>query len=161
MKSDIFSIGTIMYNLLTNRNLFKGKNPNETLKLNLECNIANVKSHLKSSSLQAIDLVYQLLNKNPAFRYSAEQALNHPWFAQEKPLLEKSLNLNKLITCYSQTPANSEQFQQPWNSSQHQPQKNLNSTYHPVVNSHLIAVGPFDLNNILPAEKKSNASGYH
>lgn len=36
----------------------------------------------------------------------------------------------------------------------------MNSTYHPVVNSHMIAVGPFDLNNTQHGDKKQFQSGY-
>ena len=38
-KSDIFSIGSIMYNLLTRKNLFKGKDINEILAKNEKCDL--------------------------------------------------------------------------------------------------------------------------
>jgi serine/threonine protein kinase len=56
-KSDVFSIGAIMYNLLTNKKLFKGKDTKETLKLNQDCNLTKLKTALRDCAPRAVDLI--------------------------------------------------------------------------------------------------------
>ena len=45
-KVDIFSIGSIMYNIVTRRFLFEDPLENKVLKLNHECNVQHVKKHI-------------------------------------------------------------------------------------------------------------------
>lgn len=41
-KSDLFSLGSIMYNLVTGKYLFQAKNHKSLLSLNHECNLSHV-----------------------------------------------------------------------------------------------------------------------
>ena len=64
-RSDVFSVGSILYNILTMKNLFNGKNYQAVMNKNMECNISHIDYYLRKSSPEAKDLVKLLLNKDP------------------------------------------------------------------------------------------------
>lgn len=74
-KSDVFSVGSIMYSLLTLRNLFKGNDYKHTLDLNKHCNVPDLNIILKNKTSEAKDLLSLLLRRDPNMRPSAKQAL--------------------------------------------------------------------------------------
>jgi len=81
-KCDIWSCGVIMYFLLTRNLPFKSKSLDAD---EIRENILSGKYDLKSPpfdklSKNCINLIENLLNKNPNKRFSAEKALNHEWF---------------------------------------------------------------------------------
>ena len=88
-KCDIWSCGVIMYILLSQRLPFSGgddENENEEELLN---KILLGKYDLESPpfdkiSKNAKDLISKLLNSDPQKRISAEEALNHNWFKDNK-----------------------------------------------------------------------------
>lgn len=96
-KSDIFSVGSILYNLLTMKNLFNGRNYQAVMNKNLECNLSHIDQNLKRCSQEAKDIIKQLLNKEPEKRPIPIKALTHPWFTDDKSVLKNSINLNQLI----------------------------------------------------------------
>lgn len=96
-KSDIFSIGSILFSVLTLKNLFTAPDYRTVMAQNKNCNFDDLDQRMRRCSPQAIDLVRQLLCKDPLRRPTAISALNHPWFAEEKLPLQSSINLNRLL----------------------------------------------------------------
>ncbi|CAD8110894.1 unnamed protein product [Paramecium sonneborni] len=80
-KVDIFSSGCILYKLLTGRSIFGGKTFDDVLRANKKCfiDLDLPLDHIYLTDL-SLDLLNQLLQKNPKQRISATQALSHPFF---------------------------------------------------------------------------------
>ena len=83
-KCDIWSCGVIMYILLSARPPFGGDSDSEIME-----RVATGKYDLESKpfnkiSKSAIDLIQKLLIMDVNKRISAEEALNHPWFKENK-----------------------------------------------------------------------------
>ncbi|CAD8099490.1 unnamed protein product [Paramecium sonneborni] len=82
-KVDIFSSGCILYKLLTGRSIFGGKTFDDVLRANKKCfiDLDLPLDHVYLTDL-SLNLLNQLLQKNPKQRISATQALSHPFFEQ-------------------------------------------------------------------------------
>lgn len=84
-KCDLWSIGVIMYILLTGEPPFNGENDEEILK-NVKTGIVNFSSPIFSEiSNEAKDLLKKLLERIPSKRISAVCALEHPWIKNLAP----------------------------------------------------------------------------
>ncbi|CAK89861.1 unnamed protein product (macronuclear) [Paramecium tetraurelia] len=79
-KVDIFSLGAIFFKLLCRKPLFSGNTSDEILENNKKflCN-----NYLKNCSDETIDLIKQMLQRDPNKRISASQALQHPFFGEK------------------------------------------------------------------------------
>ena len=83
-KCDIWSCGVIMYILLSGRPPFPGDSDKEIMD-----KVALGKYDLEESPFDQLsnsgkDLIKKLLVKDPKKRISASEALNHPWFKENK-----------------------------------------------------------------------------
>eukprot|EP00347_Sterkiella_histriomuscorum_P001558 403371572 len=97
LKADIFSLGSIMYNLLTGRYLFEPQQTSDYMIMNKICNLDHLPEQLKNISPLAKDLLYKLLKKKPEKRISVREALLHPWFQSDREALCISLEMNKQL----------------------------------------------------------------
>ena len=87
-KVDVFSAGVIMYVMLSGQYPFKSQTYEEVVHKNFECEI-NFDFKYKITE-EAKDLLQKILQKDFNQRYSATEALNHPWFKQvTKHIFEK------------------------------------------------------------------------
>ena len=80
MKCDIFSMGSLLFNMLTGRFLFKGQDKMEILHHNKLCNLTQIDDYLVSVGATCRNFLKQMLTPNPDRRPSAKEALSHPWF---------------------------------------------------------------------------------
>ena len=78
-KVDIFSAGIILYIILSGRAPFYGTNSNEILVKNKECRLQFHGRCWGQVSQEGIDFLLKLTDPDPNSRFSAEQALRHPW----------------------------------------------------------------------------------
>ncbi|CAK56402.1 unnamed protein product (macronuclear) [Paramecium tetraurelia] len=78
-KIDIFSVGCLMYLLLTHKQAFRGTNYDEIVMKNYHCKV-DYQSIENEISADAMSLLKQLLHPKSQCRPSARLALKHKWF---------------------------------------------------------------------------------
>ena len=83
---DVWSVGVIMYNLLSGDQPFEGENRHlvENAILNKKLNFPI--SDFKNVSKEAKDLMTKLMTKDPGERITAADALQEPWFHEDMDL---------------------------------------------------------------------------
>ena len=79
-KSDIWSIGVILYKTITKKYPFRGTNDLETIQYIMEKEYDKNNQLLLGYSDELQDLIKNLLMKDSNQRPSAKEALNHKWF---------------------------------------------------------------------------------
>ncbi|CAK82004.1 unnamed protein product (macronuclear) [Paramecium tetraurelia] len=86
---DIYSLGLVFYLLLTGKSAFNGKSYSTVVKQNREANIDFDIKQLQNAPGYAIDLLKQMLERDPNKRINAERCLNHPFlFETAKEIME-------------------------------------------------------------------------
>jgi len=83
-KCDLWSIGVIMYILLTGCPPFDGKTDNDIIKSVKVGKYPQTSNEFKRLSTDAKDLIKQLLAYKPKDRISAQDALKHAWITKNK-----------------------------------------------------------------------------
>ena len=86
-KVDVFSIGVILYEILTGLRPFKGKNYKDSLILNYKCKLDY--SFIEDFKLR--EFVRALTEKNPDNRLSVKMALESDFFLKKNNNIKKSL----------------------------------------------------------------------
>lgn len=74
-KCDIFSLGSVLFNLLTGRFLFRGANKVEVLHANKLCSLKQIYEYIEDLSKPCRDLLLKMLSANPTKRPTAQEAL--------------------------------------------------------------------------------------
>ena len=97
-KCDLWSIGVIMYILLSGKPPFGGENEKEIFKKILDGDYDLKEYPWNEMSSDAKDLISNLLLMNSKKRFSAEEALNHKWFTKHKSKELFTKIENKVIT---------------------------------------------------------------
>lgn len=77
---DYWSIGIIMYLLLSGYLPFSGKTQKDTISLTIKCDLKFTKESWNSRSEESKDLLRHLLRSDPNRRASGEKIIQHSWF---------------------------------------------------------------------------------
>lgn len=95
-KSDVFSIGSFFFNMITSTNLFTGNNGKEMLIANKYQNpYSAVQTKVSNVSPECKNLLLSMLQVTGDLRPSAEECITHKWFSKDREALQNSLLINK------------------------------------------------------------------
>ena len=97
-KADLFSIGSVFFNLLTGRYLFNGNSIADLLSKNKRCETSNLGRYLvEEKSALSLDLLLKLLSDDPSHRCSAVEAIDHQLFREDSAALGTLLEYNRSL----------------------------------------------------------------
>ena len=88
LKTDIFAVGVILYQMINGQQLFSGEIEKEVIQKNLLYNEETDLVHLEYDpyvSPITLNLLKFLLKSNLDLRPRTEQFLSHPWFSTGNP----------------------------------------------------------------------------
>ncbi|XP_020368770.1 serine/threonine-protein kinase 17B-like [Rhincodon typus] len=83
-ETDMWSIGVLVYMLLTGKSPFQGEDKQETFLNISQVNVDYSEETFEGVSQTAVKFIQQLLVKKPEDRINAEACLFHPWLQTEK-----------------------------------------------------------------------------
>lgn len=78
-KSDMFGIGVLGYIALSSWSPWNSSDPKQLMIETMTLPVRFYPSHWEGISEEAKDFISKLVEKDPEKRYSAKQALQHPW----------------------------------------------------------------------------------
>ncbi|KAK9055530.1 hypothetical protein SSX86_026614 [Deinandra increscens subsp. villosa] len=84
-KADLWSVGAILFQLVTGRTPFTGNNQIQLLQNIMKSTELQFPPDVKDLSPECIDLCRKLLRQNPVERLTFEEFFTHPYFSRTKP----------------------------------------------------------------------------
>ncbi|XP_059647115.1 serine/threonine-protein kinase ATG1c-like isoform X2 [Cornus florida] len=84
-KADLWSVGAILFQLVTGKTPFTGNDPKQLLQNIVKSSELHFPPDKKNLSLDCIDLCQKLLRRNPVERLTFEEFFNHPFLSQKQP----------------------------------------------------------------------------
>ncbi|CAN8294952.1 unnamed protein product [Cochlearia groenlandica] len=81
-KVDVWSVGVVLYTMLAGTPPFCGDNAEEIFEAVIRGNLRFPPKIFRGVSSLVKDLLRKMICKDPSRRFSAEQALRHPWFVR-------------------------------------------------------------------------------
>ncbi|KAI3782675.1 hypothetical protein L2E82_12728 [Cichorium intybus] len=84
-KADLWSVGAILFQLVTGRTPFTGNNQIQLLQNIMKSTELQFPADVKDLSPECVDLCRKLLRQNPVERLTFEEFFTHPFFTQSKP----------------------------------------------------------------------------
>ncbi|KAK9168313.1 hypothetical protein Syun_000453 [Stephania yunnanensis] len=85
-KADLWSVGTILYQLVTGNTPFTGNSQIQLLQNIMKSNELRFPPDCKNLNVDCIDLCQKLLRRNPVGRITFEEFFNHPFFSRSQSL---------------------------------------------------------------------------
>ena len=98
MKADIWSIGIILYTMVSGHMPFEGANPAINFKKIAEADIDIDREEFKNVSEECKDLIKKIFVLDVDQRCSAMTALQHPWFSKMESTNEGDLPEGNIIS---------------------------------------------------------------
>ncbi|KAL6998362.1 Serine/threonine-protein kinase ATG1c [Sarracenia purpurea var. burkii] len=83
-KADLWSVGAILFQLVTGKTPFTGNNQIQLLQNIVKSTELHFPPHKKDLSSDCIDLCRKLLRRNPVERLTFEEFFNHPFLSQRQ-----------------------------------------------------------------------------
>lgn len=96
-KSDIFSLGSLLFSILTHQNLFYAQENKHIMEENRKCNYGDLRARMQARSTHEIEFIRALLEKDPKLRPTAEEALQLPLFDDDRTAILNSIRINKIL----------------------------------------------------------------
>ncbi|KAH1162432.1 hypothetical protein GLYMA_01G099600v4 [Glycine max] len=90
-KADLWSVGAILFQLVTGRTPFTGNNQIQLLQNIMKSTELQFPSDSPSLSFECKDLCQKMLRRNPVERLTFEEFFNHPFLAQKQTERDESL----------------------------------------------------------------------
>ncbi|KAL0375257.1 UNVERIFIED_CONTAM: Serine/threonine-protein kinase ATG1c [Sesamum radiatum] len=84
-QADLWSVGAILYQLVTGKPPFTGSNPIHLLQNIIRSTDLQFPPEAKDLSPHCMDLCKKLLQRNPVERLTFEEFFNHPYLSQRQP----------------------------------------------------------------------------
>ncbi|KAL3639496.1 hypothetical protein CASFOL_017403 [Castilleja foliolosa] len=84
-KADLWSVGAILFQLVTGKTPFTGNNQIELLQNIIKSTELQFPPNAKNLDPQCMDLCWKLLRRNPVERLTFDEFFNHPYLSQRQP----------------------------------------------------------------------------